>query len=139
MTNRRFDLPDQDLTPIPIPPRQRWREFRVVYLPPVTFLALIGIICWMWSNYVQPGAIIGEVEMVHANIISTVNGTVLNLKVDYLQAVTNGEVLGHRAEDVEQAQLRLPEAQEGLNRPCSVSVQGEELRSPRGRNRLRRS
>jgi multidrug resistance efflux pump len=87
-------MPDNELPPVPIPRRQLWREFRVVFLPPLTFLALLGIIGWMWSRYVQPGAIIGEVEMVRANIIGTADGTVLELRVDYLEAVTNGQVLG---------------------------------------------
>jgi multidrug resistance efflux pump len=86
-------MPDKDLTPIPIPPRQRWQEFRVVWLPPAIFLVLVGLICWMWMNYVSPSAIIGEVEMVHANVISTVDGAVQSLEVDYLQSVTNGQVL----------------------------------------------
>src|SRR3954462_12287317 len=92
-TSRRSEMQSQDLTPIPIPPRQRWREFRIAYLPPLTFLLLVGVICWMWVNYVEPGGIIGEVETVHANIISTVAGTVRDLRVDQLQAVTNGEPL----------------------------------------------
>jgi multidrug resistance efflux pump len=86
-------MQSQDLTPIPIPPRQRWREFRIAYLPPLTFLLLVGVICWMWVNYVEPGGIIGEVETVHAHIISTVAGTVRDLGVDQLQTVTNGEPL----------------------------------------------
>jgi len=86
-------MEQQDLTPIPIPPRQRWREFRVAYLPPLTFLTLVGVICWMWMNYVRPSAIIGEVETIHANIVSTVAGTVVDLRVDQLQSVTNGQIV----------------------------------------------
>lgn len=86
-------MPAQDLTPIPIPPRQRWREFRVAYLPPITFLFLIAIICWMWMTYVEPGAIIGEVETIHANMVSSLAGTIEDLKVDQLQTVTNGQEL----------------------------------------------
>jgi multidrug resistance efflux pump len=86
-------MPDKDLTPIPMPAGQRWREFRVVYLPPLTFLALVAVISWMWVNYVEPGAIIGEVETIHANVISTAGGTMQDLKVDLLQTVTNGQEL----------------------------------------------
>ena len=82
-----------ELPPIPIPPKQRWREFRIAYLPPVTFVALVAIIAWMWMNYVRPSAIIGEVEVAHANIISTVAGMVQSLNVDTLQPVTNGQEL----------------------------------------------
>lgn len=84
---------EKELTPIPIPRRQRWREFRVAYLPPVTFLVLVAMICWMWVNYVEPSAIIGEVETVRANVVSTVAGTLQELDVDQLESVTNGQVL----------------------------------------------
>jgi multidrug resistance efflux pump len=108
-------MASQDLTPIPIPPRQRWREFRIAYLPPLTFVALICIISWMWSNYVQPSAIIGEVEMVRANIISTADGMVLDLGVDYLQPVTNGQVLGVVARlDADQLKAELAAAETDL-------------------------
>lgn len=83
----------EDLKPIPIPLRQRWREFRVAYLPGLAFLVLIALIGWMWKNYVQPSTIIGEVETIRARIISVVPGTLQELKVDRLQPVTNGQEL----------------------------------------------
>ena len=51
-----------ELKPIPIPLKQRWHEFRVVYLPILTFVGLLAAIAHMWSLYVQPAAIVGEVE-----------------------------------------------------------------------------
>jgi multidrug resistance efflux pump len=47
----------------------------------------------MWSRYVEPPAIVGEVESIHAEIISTVAGTLQTLKVDRLETVTNGQPL----------------------------------------------
>jgi multidrug resistance efflux pump len=86
-------MQNQDLTPIPIPSKQRWREFRVAYLPPLMFLVLLGFISWMWVNYISPSGIVGEVETVHANIVSTVAGLVQDLDVDLFEPVTNGQVL----------------------------------------------
>ena len=86
-------MADQSLHPIPIPARQHWREFRVAYLPLVTFAALVGLIGWMWTQYVAPATIIGEVETVRANIISVVAGTVKELKVDRLETVAAGQEL----------------------------------------------
>src|SRR5438093_9220732 len=83
----------QSLQPIPILVRQHWREFRVAYLPLITFVALVGLIGWMWVRYVAPATIIGEVETVRANIISITAGTVEELKVDRLASVTNGQEL----------------------------------------------
>lgn len=95
----------QDFTPIPTPPKQRWREFRVTYLPPLTFFALVVVICYMWVNYVRPSEIIGEVETVHANIVSTTPGTLIDLKVDRLDTVTNGQLLAV-IERLDSAQLK---------------------------------
>jgi multidrug resistance efflux pump len=86
-------MQDENLKPIPIPPKQRWREFRVAYLPALMFLLLLLVIGWMWTRYVQPATIIGEVETVRANVISIAAGTVQELKVDRLQSVTNGQEL----------------------------------------------
>ncbi len=86
-------MADQDLKPIPTPARQHWREFRVAYLPLITFMALVVLIGWMWTRYVAPATIIGEVETVRANIISVVAGTVKELKVDRLETVTAGQEL----------------------------------------------
>jgi multidrug resistance efflux pump len=82
-----------ELKPIPIPLQQRWREFRVVYLPIFTFVALLAAIAHMWSVYVQPADIVGEVESIRTKIISTSAGTLQQLKVDRLQAVHKGEVV----------------------------------------------
>lgn len=45
------------MTPIPTPFSQRWREFRIVYLPVLTFLLLIAAILLMWKHYVMPPTI----------------------------------------------------------------------------------
>ncbi len=86
-------MADQSLQQIPIPVRQHWREFRVAYLPLITFAALVVLIGWMWTQYVAPATIIGEVETVRANIISVVAGTVKELKVDRLETVAAGQEL----------------------------------------------
>src|ERR1043165_559294 len=91
--NRKSDMPPQDLKPIPVPARQQWREFRIVYLPLVTFSVLVLLIGWMWVRYVAPATIVGEVENARAGIISTVAGTIRELKVDRLESVTNGQEL----------------------------------------------
>src|ERR1043166_7260703 len=83
----------QDLTPIPIPRRQQWREFRVAYLPVVTFAGLVLLIGWMWVRYVAPATIVGEVETVRSGIITTAAGELQELKVDRLESVTNGQEL----------------------------------------------
>src|SRR5947209_5786938 len=86
-------MQEKNLTPIPIPFRQQWREFRVVYVPVITFGLLVVTIGWMWVRYVAPATMIGEVETIRAGIISTAAGTLQELKVDRLASVTNGQEL----------------------------------------------
>jgi multidrug resistance efflux pump len=91
MTKQKSDM--ENPNPIPIPLKHRWREFRIAYLPVIVFALLILAIVGLWSNYVQPNSIIGEVEMIHANVISTVPGTIVELKADRLQTVIKGQEL----------------------------------------------
>ena len=79
--------------PIPIPLKHRWREFRIAYLPVIVFALLLVAIAVLWTNYVEPNSIIGEVETIHARVASTVPGTILELKADRLQPVTKGQEL----------------------------------------------
>lgn len=81
----------EPLPRIPVPLRQRWREFRVAYLPPLTFALLVTGIVWMWGRYVHPANIVGEVESLHANVVSLLPGTLTELAVDRFQPVTNGQ------------------------------------------------
>lgn len=82
------------LPPIPTPPAQRFREFRIQVLPVVTFCAVVATIVLMWSRYVEPSNVVGAVESLHANVSSTSSGTLQELKVVRFQMVTNGQVIG---------------------------------------------
>lgn len=110
--NPRFEMAEKNLNPIPIPLQQRWREFRIAYLPALTFAALVAVIAWMWMRYVQPSTIVGEAEAVRANIISILPGTLEKLKVERLQAVTNGqELVVLRVMDDDQIQAEVAAAE----------------------------
>jgi multidrug resistance efflux pump len=79
------------LAPIPTPPAQRWREFRIQALPVITFLGILVCVVVMWRQYVLPTNIVGEVESVRATVISSVEGTIKELKVKRFQRVAVGE------------------------------------------------
>ena len=81
------------LPPIPTPPAQRWREFRIQMLPIVTFIGVMIGVVLLWQQYVLPTNIIGEVESIRANVISTVPGTLKELKVTRFDRVTNGQII----------------------------------------------
>lgn len=81
----------KDQQPIPIPLKQRWQDFKSEYLPIAFFVVLCACILWMWGRYVTPPSVIGQVEAIHANVISTVPGTLLELNTGLLEKVTNGQ------------------------------------------------
>ena len=85
--------PPEDLPPIPVPFQERLRDFRLRFLPPLAFLAMAGVIAWMWSWYVQPSLVVGEIEAIQANVVSTVPGTLQEVYVDRFAHVTNGQTL----------------------------------------------
>lgn len=84
----------ESLPPIPTPPSQRWREFRIQILPLLVFVAILATIALMWRSFVQPSGVVGEVEAVKVNVISLQDGVIAELTVDRLQYVTNGQVIG---------------------------------------------
>lgn len=82
------------LPPIPTPPAQRWREFRIQVLPIIVFLCILGAIFLLWRSYVQPAGIVGMVETDSTQIASIVPGKIAGLNVKRFQRVKAGEVLG---------------------------------------------
>ncbi len=101
------------LAPIPTPPAQRWREFRIQALPVLTFLVILVCVVALWHQYVLPANLIGEVEAVRANIISSVPGTIKELKVKRFDRVKAGEEIAQIATmdpDLFQTSLRAIEA-----------------------------
>jgi multidrug resistance efflux pump len=101
------------LAPIPTPPAQRWREFRIQALPVLTFIGVLVCVVALWHNYVLPTNIVGEVEAIHADVISALPGTVKELKVKRFQRVSAGEevaVISTMDTETLQASLRMIEA-----------------------------
>jgi multidrug resistance efflux pump len=85
------------LPPIPTPPAQRWREFRIQVLPLIVFVVVLLAVVMMWRNFVQPSGIVGEVEVVRANVISLQDGLVTDLVISRFQEVKKDQDLGHVA------------------------------------------
>lgn len=99
----------EPLAPIPTPPAQRWREFRIQALPLLTFFVVIACIVALWHNYVLPTNMVGEVESMHASVISALPGTIKELKVQRFQRVKAGDeiaVISTMDADTLQASLR---------------------------------
>ena len=79
------------LPPIPTPATQRWREFRIQFLPALVFaVVLIGIV-FLWRSYVQPMGLIGYAETNVVNVTCLQDGMISELFVERFQHVTAGQ------------------------------------------------
>ncbi len=81
----------EPLAPIPTPPAQRWREFRIQALPVLTFIGILSCVVLLWREFVVPTNVIGEVEATRVHIISAVPGTIKEIKVQRFQRVKAGD------------------------------------------------
>lgn len=81
------------LPPIPTPPAQRWREFRLRGIPVIVFLVGLAGVGLLWNKNLVPSNIVGEVQGTTANVSSTVAGLLTDLKVDQFDRVTKGQPL----------------------------------------------
>jgi multidrug resistance efflux pump len=101
-----------ELPVIPTPPSQRWREFRVVFVPPIVFLSTLLTIGVVWKDYVSPPTLVGQVEPLITAVTSRNAGVLTNLFVERFQEVKAGEMLAevrvtdHRRYDTELELLR---------------------------------
>jgi multidrug resistance efflux pump len=83
----------ESLPKIPSPPAHRWREFRIRVMPVVVFFAALGTVVVLWKDHLAAPTVMGEVEVVKADIKSEKVGTLADLSVKRFEMVTNGQVL----------------------------------------------
>jgi multidrug resistance efflux pump len=79
----------------------------------ITFLGILTCVVLMWKQYVLPTNIVGEVESVRAVVMSSVEGTIKELKVKRFQRVAAGEeiaIIGTMDSETVQSNLRTIEA-----------------------------
>ncbi len=85
------------LGPIPTPPAQRWKEFRLLYLPRAMFLVGVVAAAWLWSNWVAPATLVAEADFTHVEVRAPQAGMLVGLKIEVLQTVKAGDVIGQVA------------------------------------------
>ncbi len=101
-----------ELPVIPTPSAQRWREFRISFVPPLVFFGTLIAIFLVWREYVNPPTMIGQVEPITASVTVPNIGMLTNLLVQRFQEVHAGDiiaevhVLDHRRYDTELELLR---------------------------------
>src|SRR6185436_5436778 len=105
-------MASESLPPIPTPPAQRWREFRIQVLPVVTFVMVVGLLAIMWRSFVQPAGIIGEVQAIRANVVSLQDGVFAELNVNLFEEVQADQPIGRvlvQSEEAQRAALKAAE------------------------------
>lgn len=80
--------------PIPIPPAQRWREFRIQLLPVLVFVLLTIAIAVLWKQVHGTATMVGEVSTTHFQVRSLVDGTIHELTAEPFTFVRKGDVIG---------------------------------------------
>ncbi len=79
------------LPPIPTPPGQHWREFRIKVLPFLMFGCVVAGAAFIWRYLIMPTNLVGQVESITASVTTTAPGLLSELRVDRFSEVTNGQ------------------------------------------------
>jgi multidrug resistance efflux pump len=97
-----------DLTPIPIPARQRWKQFRTGALPVIVFMMAVISMVFLWDRKVAPPSLTGEVMAYQGAIQSPGSGILEQFSTEPFHDVVAGQLLGViRQVPAEQAELAL--------------------------------
>jgi multidrug resistance efflux pump len=75
---------------IPTPTAQKWRFFRVHFVPSLVFLSVFVTVGWIWKGYIMPVSLVGKVETMQAEVASPHVGKVSDLRVTRFQEVRQG-------------------------------------------------
>jgi HlyD family secretion protein len=87
-------MPPPTPTPIPIPWSQRWRDVRVRFVPALIFVAILFILVLLWKNYASAPTLVGQAEVVPANVSCYKPGMLAQLYVNRFQKVKAGDAIG---------------------------------------------
>jgi multidrug resistance efflux pump len=88
---------DAALPPIPTPAAHGWRRVRQHFLPGIVFVAGVAATVVVWSRWVAPAALLGEVETIRAEVRPVQAGVLADVAVRMLQPVRAGDVLARVA------------------------------------------
>jgi HlyD family secretion protein len=80
--------------PIPIPWSQRWRDVRLRFVPALIFIAILFSLVLLWKNYASAPTLVGQAEVVPANISCYKPGMLAQLTVSRFQKVKAGDAIG---------------------------------------------
>lgn len=102
----------ESLPPIQSPPGTAFREFRIRFLPIITFALVLALTLFTWQQQIGPTSLTGEVEMVRSIVSSPTPGRLTQLHVDLMTRVVAGQAIA----EVQPADPRAIEAEAALSR-----------------------
>jgi multidrug resistance efflux pump len=79
---------------IPIPWRERWRDMRLRFIPMLLFIGIVFTLAILWKDYASTPKLVGQAEVVPANVSSYKPGVLAQLTVDRFQKVKAGDAIG---------------------------------------------
>jgi multidrug resistance efflux pump len=79
---------------IPIPWRERWRDMRLRFVPMLLFIAIVFALALLWRDYAAAPKLVGQAEVVPANVSCYKPGMLAQLSVDRFQKVRAGDAIG---------------------------------------------
>ncbi len=79
--------------PIPVPLDRRWREFRIRYLPIVVFVAVSGVVAFLWQEHVTPTQAVGMGVAEQYHLRSPRDGVVQALDKERFDLIEADEVV----------------------------------------------
>ncbi len=124
--------------PIPIPWSERFREFRMRFLPVLGVAGAVFGVVHFWSSAVTPSVLVGVVEPVSARVVSTATGSLVELSVERFQWVKRGMVLGMVRPEDSRAELEFMRNQLSLQQ-TGLDPQSEARRAAVDYQKLRLS
>ena len=81
------------LPPIPTPAAHGWRRIRQQFLPGIVFLGGLSAAAVVWNQSVTPSALVGEAEIVRADVRTVQPGTLVGVTARLFQRVRAGDTL----------------------------------------------
>ncbi|MBC8094707.1 MAG: biotin/lipoyl-binding protein, partial [Akkermansiaceae bacterium] len=81
------------LPPVPSPPEQYWRQFRVNALPAITCLGVLALTFWLWGKNLANPLVMGQAEALESEVSSPGPGRIARLNVKLYQNVQAGDVI----------------------------------------------
>lgn len=80
--------------PIPIPLRERWRDFRMRVLPILVFLGAAVTLAIVWRDHAVAPTLVAQVEPIQANVSCYKAGMLADVSVKRFQKVKAGDPVG---------------------------------------------